>query len=169
MHVLRVTLLLEIAHLPLADTICLFKVAQMSSQYDKARRPKSIHQYCAKGSPTNTLKALWCICIFPLIPLKTSVFGFHQTSFLPVQALEFSELKTPLVYTFSLRYFSPPGIWAIISTFGGDFPVQVHREAEDKARQIDWGRFRKCSGDGGPKFQIAVPLVLVKHWRLDMP
>ena len=33
------------------------------------RRPKSIHQHCAKGSPTNTFRALWsqvwCICIFP--------------------------------------------------------------------------------------------------------
>ena len=28
------------------------------------------------------------------------LFGIHQTSFLPVEALEFSELKTPLVYAF---------------------------------------------------------------------
>ena len=62
------------------------------------RRPKSIHQYCAKGSPTNALKALWCIFFF--FSLESKLFGFHQTSFLPVEALEFSELKTPLGYTF---------------------------------------------------------------------
>ena len=28
---------------------------------EKSRRLKSIHQYCAKGSPTTTLKALWRI------------------------------------------------------------------------------------------------------------
>ena len=54
-----------------------------------------------RGSPTTTLKALWCICIFHLFPLKRSVLGYTQTSFLPVEALKFSELKTPLVYTFS--------------------------------------------------------------------
>ena len=64
------------------------------------RRPKSIHQYCAKGSPTNTLKALWCICIFLSFSLENKLFGIHQTSFSPVEALEFTELKTPLVYTF---------------------------------------------------------------------
>ena len=64
------------------------------------RRPKSIHQYCAKGSPTTTLKALWCICIFPLFPLKTSFLVYTKPLFWPVEALEFSELKTPLVYTF---------------------------------------------------------------------
>ena len=69
------------------------------------RRPKSIHQYCAKGSPTNTLKALWCICIFLLFPLKTSFLVYTKPPFLPVDALEFSELKTPLVYTF----FPPNG------------------------------------------------------------
>ena len=65
------------------------------------RRPKSIHQYCAKGSPTNTLKPLWCICIFLLFPFKTGFLVY--TSFLPGEELEFSELKTPLVYTFSFR------------------------------------------------------------------
>ena len=49
-----------------------------------------------RGSPTTTLKALWCICIFLLFP-----------SFLPAEALEFSELKTPLVYTFRERKISP--------------------------------------------------------------
>ena len=32
--------------------------------------------------------------------LENKLFGIHQTSFLPAEALEFSELKTPLVYTF---------------------------------------------------------------------
>ena len=62
------------------------------------RRPKSVHQYCAKGSPTNTLKALWCICVFLLFPLKQAFWYKKQKVFLPVEALEFSELKTPLVY-----------------------------------------------------------------------
>ena len=42
------------------------------------RRPKSIHQYCAKGSPTTTLKALRCICIFLLSPLKTSFLVYTK-------------------------------------------------------------------------------------------
>ena len=68
------------------------------------RRPKSIYQHRAKGSPTNTLKPLWCICIFLLFSLANKLFGIHQTCFVPVEALEFSELKTPLVYTlFSLQ------------------------------------------------------------------
>ena len=67
---------------------------------NKHRRPKSIHQYCAKKSPTTTSKALWCICIYLSFSLENKLFGIHQTSFLPVEALEFSELKTPLVYTF---------------------------------------------------------------------
>ena len=33
-------------------------------------------------------------------PLENKLFGIHQASFLPVEALKFSELKTPLVYTF---------------------------------------------------------------------
>ena len=37
---------------------------------------------------------------FPPFSLENKLFGIHQTSFLPVEALEFSELKTPLVYTF---------------------------------------------------------------------
>ena len=37
---------------------------------------------------------------FPSFSLENKLFGIHQTSFLPVEALEFSELKTSLVYTF---------------------------------------------------------------------
>ena len=38
--------------------------------------------------------------LFSFFSLKTQLFGIYQTSFLPVDALEFSELKTSLVYTF---------------------------------------------------------------------
>ena len=64
------------------------------------RSPKSIHQYCAKESSTNTWKPLWYIGIFllcPFFPLENKLFGIHQTCFF------LSRLKTPLVYTF----FSP--------------------------------------------------------------
>ena len=37
---------------------------------------------------------------FPSFPLKTSFLVYTKTSFLPVETLEFSERKTPLVYTF---------------------------------------------------------------------
>ena len=37
---------------------------------------------------------------FTPFSLENKLFGMHQTSFLPVEALEFSELTTPLVYTF---------------------------------------------------------------------
>ena len=66
--------------------------------YSKTRRPKPIHQCSAKRSLTNTWEALWCICFFPSFPLKTSIFGTHQPLFLPDEALEFSELNTPLVW-----------------------------------------------------------------------
>ena len=37
---------------------------------------------------------------FSFFSFENKLFGIHQTPFLPVEALEFSELKTPLVYTF---------------------------------------------------------------------
>ena len=85
----------------------------LSLSHSLYRTPKSIHQYCVTRSPSNTSKALWCsACIFSLLfPLKTSIWGIHQTSFWPVEALDFSELKTPLVYTFS------PLIYISISLF----------------------------------------------------
>ena len=49
--------------------------------FARGRRPKSIHQCCAKGSPTNTLKALWCICIFSLFPLKASFLVYAKPLF----------------------------------------------------------------------------------------
>ena len=66
------------------------------------------------------MKALWCICIslaFPLTTSENKLFGIHQTSFLPVEALEFSERKTPLVYT-----FLPPKkvtLWATFQSLWG--------------------------------------------------
>ena len=56
-------------------------------------------QNCAKRSRTNTWKALWCICLFLRFPWKQALW-YTPNLFLPVEALEFSELKTPLVYTF---------------------------------------------------------------------
>ena len=37
---------------------------------------------------------------FSFFSLENKLFGVHQTPFLPVEVLEFLELKTPLVYTF---------------------------------------------------------------------
>ena len=45
------------------------------------RRPKSIHQYSAKGSPTTTLKPSWCICIFLLFLLKKQAFWYTPNLF----------------------------------------------------------------------------------------
>ena len=90
------------------------------------RRPKFIHQYCAKGSPTNTLKALWCICISLAFPLKTSenkLFGIHQISFLPVEALDFSERKTPLVYTFFPPNWSLSTQWRCVKCAMSSIPA----------------------------------------------
>ena len=53
------------------------------------RRPKSIHQHCAKGSPTTTLKALWCICIFLLFPMKTSFLVYTKPLFCLLRHLSF--------------------------------------------------------------------------------
>ena len=59
------------------------------SVYPEYRRPKPMHQYCAKGSPATTLKALWCICIFLLFLLKTSVLGYTQPLFSLLRHLSF--------------------------------------------------------------------------------
>ena len=52
---------------------------------------------------THTWKVLWCICFVLVFSLENKLFGIHQEPFLPVEAIELSELKTPLVYTFFLR------------------------------------------------------------------
>ena len=54
---------------------------QIARQSATNRRPKSIHQCCAKGSPTNTLKALRCICIFLPFPSKTSFSVYTKPLF----------------------------------------------------------------------------------------
>ena len=53
------------------------------------RRPQSIHQYCAKGSPTDTLKALWCMRIFLLFPLKTRFLVYTKPLFCLLWHLNF--------------------------------------------------------------------------------
>ena len=70
------------------------------------RRPKSIHQYCAKGSPTNTLEALWCTCIFPSFPLKTSFLVYTKTLFCLLRRLSFQSWRPLWCILFSLRIFA---------------------------------------------------------------
>ena len=41
---------------------------------------------------------------YPSFSLENKLLGIHQTSFLPVEALEFSVLQTPLVYTFPSEF-----------------------------------------------------------------
>ena len=48
---------------------------------------------------------------FSFFPLKNKLFDIHQTPLLPVEALEFSDLKTPLVYTFFRRLFVTCGVF----------------------------------------------------------
>ena len=50
---------------------------------------QNLYQYCAKGSPTTTLKALWCTCIFPLFPLKTSFLVYTKPLFCLLRHLNF--------------------------------------------------------------------------------
>ena len=56
-----------------------------------------MHQYCAKGSPTNTLKALWCTCVFLSFPLKTSFLVYTKPLFCLLRHLSFQS------YFFSLE------------------------------------------------------------------
>ena len=70
--------------------LCMLNPGHTPGEF-QAKMKKSIHQCCAKGSPTNTFKALWCIYVF---------FTQKKRPLFLVKALEFSELKTPLVYIF---------------------------------------------------------------------
>ena len=74
---------------------------------------------------------------FPLFSLENQLFGIHQTSFSPVGEVEFSELKTPLVYT-----FFPPII--INGTHKWGLAPQFLRENSSKhpAWKIDRRNFR---------------------------
>ena len=65
-------------------------------------------------SPPQTPWRLFGVYVFPAFSLENKLFGIHQTSFLPVEALEFSELKIPLVYT----CFPPINCRAITLTTG---------------------------------------------------
>ena len=53
-----------------------------------------------EGVPHKHLEGSSVYMYFPCSSLENKLFGTHQTSFLPVEALEFSELKAPLVHTF---------------------------------------------------------------------
>ena len=64
------------------------------------RRPKSIHQCCAKRSPTNTLKPLWCMCIFLLCPLKTSFWVYTKPLLCLLRHLSFRAENTFGTYFF---------------------------------------------------------------------
>ena len=66
-----------------------------------------------EGVPHKHLEGSLVYMYFPSFSLENKPFGIHQTSFLPVEALEFSELKTPLVYT-----FFPPNTAALIHKWG---------------------------------------------------
>ena len=46
---------------------------------------------------------------FPSFSLENKLFGIYQNSVLPVEELEFAELKTPLVKTF----FPPINVWDV--------------------------------------------------------
>ena len=59
-----------------------------------------IYTNTARRGPPQTPSRLFGVYVFSIFSLTNKLFGIHQTSFLPVEALEFSELKTPLVYTF---------------------------------------------------------------------
>ena len=67
---------------------------------------QNLYTNTARKGPPQTPRRLFLVYMyFPAFSLETKLFGIHQTSFLPVEALEFSELKTPLVYAF----FPPNG------------------------------------------------------------
>ena len=53
---------------------------------------------------------------FPPFSLENKLLGIHQTSFLPIEAREFSELKTPLVYIFHFDLYgsTPPICTAVL-------------------------------------------------------
>ena len=54
----------------------------------------------ARRVPNNHLEGSSVYVSFPSFSLENKLFAIHQTSFWPVEAFEFSELKTPLVHTF---------------------------------------------------------------------
>ena len=100
---------------------------------------QNLYTNTVRRGPPHTPGRLFSVYGFPpLFPWKQAfcqVFGIHQTSFLPVEALEFSELKTPLVYTFfspkvtarierAARGIPRDSLWAsgvLLSLIGQDF------------------------------------------------
>ena len=63
------------------------------------RRPKSIHQCCARGPPPTPWRLFGVYVFSFFFPWKQALW-YTPNLFLPVEALEFSELKTLWVYTF---------------------------------------------------------------------
>ena len=66
---------------------------------------QNLYTNAARRDPPQTPGRLFGVYVVSFFSLENKLFGIHQTSCLPVEALEFSELKTPLVYT-----FLPPSI-----------------------------------------------------------
>ena len=63
---------------------------------------QNLYTNTARRGPQKHLEASLVYMYFPAFPLENKLYGIHQTSFLPVKELDFSELKTPLVYTLFL-------------------------------------------------------------------
>ena len=59
-----------------------------------------------RGFPTNTFKALWCICIFLLFPLKASFLVYTKPLFCLLRQLSFQSWKHLWCILFSLRLSS---------------------------------------------------------------
>ena len=61
-----------------------------------------------RRGPPQTPWSLFGVYVFSFFfPWKQQLFGIHKTSFLPVEELEFSELKAPLVYTLTFLDVAP--------------------------------------------------------------
>ena len=65
---------------------------------------QNLYTNIARRGPPQTPGSLFGVYAIsfsvPSFPLKTSFLVYTKPCFLPVEALEFSERKTPLVYTF---------------------------------------------------------------------
>ena len=61
----------------------------------------NLYTNAARRGPPQTPRRLLGVCVFSFFfPLKTSSLVYTKPLFWPIEALEFAELKTPLVYTF---------------------------------------------------------------------
>ena len=64
---------------------------------------QNLYTNALRRCPPQTPGRLFGVYVFSFFPHENKLFGIHQTFFWPVETLEFSELRTPLVYTFSFR------------------------------------------------------------------